>query len=164
MSRGSADRPEDPIEVYLRDFTRAITARGRARAGRRMAGSTVQEVRDHLVDSAEAYAASGLSRTAARRRAVADFGTVRELAPVYLETLHIRAAVRAITALGVVFAINSIGWQLIGGETGHDTFSVIVAALDVIARTGIGGCGALLGVGYLLDRRAVSWCSRLPRV
>ncbi len=156
MSQARPDRPEDPIEAYLQDFARAITVRGTVRTRRRIAGSTVQEVRDHLVDSAEAYAASGLGRTAARHRAVADFGTVHELAPFYLETLHTRAAVRATAALGLVFAINGIGWQLISGETGQGAFAVIVSLLDVIARAGIGVCIALVGVGYLLDRRAVS--------
>jgi hypothetical protein len=61
------------------------------------------EARDSLVDAAESYEREGLAREGAERRAVAEFGRVREIGPGYQAELDVSQARR--TALTVVFVL-----------------------------------------------------------
>jgi hypothetical protein len=69
------------IDDYVTALDR--TLRGPRRARRDL----VTEARDSLTDCAEAYLAEGMDQAGAERMAVADFGTVAEIAPGYQEEL-----------------------------------------------------------------------------
>ncbi|PRY02006.1 permease prefix domain 1-containing protein [Allonocardiopsis opalescens] len=72
----------DPVDAYVRGLGRALVGARREKA------DMLAEVADGLTDAAEAYEAEGLERAEARRRAVADFGTVAEVAPHFQAELH----------------------------------------------------------------------------
>ncbi len=63
-----------PVDVYLEELAASLP---RSRAARDL----LDEIRDHLYESAEAREAAGFSREAAEREAVRDLGTVAELVP-----------------------------------------------------------------------------------
>jgi hypothetical protein len=66
-----------PIDVYVDGLAAAL------RGPRRHRHEMVTEARDSLRDAAEAYAEQGLDPLDAQHRAVADFGTHRQVVPGY---------------------------------------------------------------------------------
>lgn len=65
------------IDGYVGELGRALRGPARAKA------SLLTEARGSLADAAEAFQGSGLDRETAERRAVEEFGKVKEIAPDY---------------------------------------------------------------------------------
>lgn len=93
------------IDEYVAELGRAL------RGPRRTRADLVTEAADSLTDAADAYEAAGLNRSAAECRAVADFGTVAEIAPAYQVELTVAQSRRASRILLAVMAIQPLVWQ-----------------------------------------------------
>lgn len=136
------------VAPYLADLDAALAG------PRRLRRDLLQEARDHLDDATDAYLRGGYDRAEAERQAVADFGTLDEVAPAFQTTLAVSAsrrtawlllAVLAIQPLlwdgpfsthtpppdNVVFAILDKGVEYVGG-------AMIAAAVLLVIATGIG--------------------------
>jgi hypothetical protein len=88
-----------PIDEYVRTLDRTLTGPGRLK------GDMLREARHGLADAAEGYQEEGLPRAEAERRAVADFGDVRALAPAYQTELGLDAARRLALKMVLVPAL-----------------------------------------------------------
>ncbi|SBT51761.1 permease prefix domain 1-containing protein [Micromonospora auratinigra] len=88
---------------------------GRLRGPARLKTDLLTEARHALLDAVEAYREGGLPPTEAERRAVAEFGTVAELAPGYQAELAAgalrRLAVRALALAMVLLAGGDLTWR-----------------------------------------------------
>ncbi|MBM7173636.1 hypothetical protein JQK87_35705 [Streptomyces sp. G44] len=104
------------VQEYAADLT--ATLHGPAKAKSRL----VEEVRDGLADTAAAYADAGLPEEEAARRAVREFGTVREVAPSCQRELTVaqaRHTARAVT----LTAPFLLGCWYLARTAGHDPAS-----------------------------------------
>ncbi|WP_052372288.1 permease prefix domain 1-containing protein [Amycolatopsis taiwanensis] len=97
------------IDGLIRDLDHAL--HGPARTKRRL----IEEARAGLLDAADAYASAGFDRADATRRAVAEFGTVAELAPVYQAELDITrlrvTAIALLVVLSVLAPFANLAWD-----------------------------------------------------
>lgn len=100
MSRG-------PIAEHVAAVNSAL----RGPRGRRT--DLLGELRDGLDDTAAAYVAAGLTADEAERRAVAESGTVADLAPAYQAELAADQGKRAAMLLGLVMPANYLGWNVL---------------------------------------------------
>lgn len=73
---------------YLRELGARLRAPGRVRRG------LLAEAAGHLEDATDDYVARGLDQPTAEARALADFGTVDEIAPAFRTTLAVAASRR----------------------------------------------------------------------
>ncbi|PRY02005.1 permease prefix domain 1-containing protein [Allonocardiopsis opalescens] len=110
--RAAARAAGDPVAGYVGELGAALAGPARAKA------DILAEVSDGLTDAAEAYEAAGLDRAEARRRAVADFGPVAEIAAGFqAELLCGRARLLAVCAVVVplsVLASTTVLWSSSG--------------------------------------------------
>lgn len=136
------------VAPYLADLDTALAGPARVRR------DLLQEARDHLTDATDAYLRGGYDQAEAERQAVADFGTVDEVAPAFQTTLAVAASRRTSWMLlailvcqpllwdgpfsshdpppeGLFFAILDKGVEYVGG-------AMIVAALVLVVACGIG--------------------------
>jgi hypothetical protein len=101
-------RERGPVAVYVDGLAAAL------RGPRRHRQEMVTEARDSLLDAADAYAEAGCDPIEAQRRAVADFGTHRQVVPGYqaeLATLQGRRTAAWIAlALPVVTLLEPLMW------------------------------------------------------
>jgi hypothetical protein len=117
----------DPVEAHVAELERAL--RGPAKTRRGM----VREVRDGLVDAADAYRRGGVDP----RRAVRDFGPVTEVAPLYQEELAAGQGRRTAQLLAVGAPGLVLGWDLLvsagfsAGPQAPSVVGVLARALDV---------------------------------
>ncbi|MET7398573.1 permease prefix domain 1-containing protein [Dactylosporangium sp. NPDC005572] len=99
---------DGPIERYAAGLAAAL------RGPRRVRDEMVAEARDGLQDAAEALEEAGLDRVAAERRAVADFGTYRQVVPSYQAELAShqgkRTALWIALALPVMMLLEPLMW------------------------------------------------------
>lgn len=95
------------IDDYV--TTLAAALRGPRRTRRDM----LTEVRDGLIDAAEALEAAGLSRSQAERAAVAEFGSVEEVAPEYQEELVANQGRRLAVLLFLGFPLITLIWSVV---------------------------------------------------
>jgi hypothetical protein len=94
------------VEGHVRRLDRALTG------PRRVKADLLREVRDGLVDAAEGHRVEGVPPAEAERRAVAEFGAVPELAPVYQAELAAAAARSLGIRVTAVFAVLGIAGNL----------------------------------------------------
>lgn len=103
------------VAGYLRQLDRALRGPERARA------DLLAEVRDSLLDAVEAYRQDGLDVARAQRRAVAEFGTVAELAPAYQDEIAAGAsrtlALHTALAFAAVAGCSVLMWWGAPGST-----------------------------------------------
>lgn len=83
------------------------------RGPRRRRTDLLGELRDGLDDTAAAYLAAGLTADEAERRAVADSGTVADLAPAYQAELAADQGKRMAMLLGLIMPANYFVWDLL---------------------------------------------------
>lgn len=83
--------------------------RGPARVRRDM----LRELHDGLTDTARAHTDRGLDQDAAGRAAVAEFGTVAELAPAYQDELTAHQGRTGAALVAVLFAATVLGWDVL---------------------------------------------------
>jgi hypothetical protein len=81
------------------------------RGPRRVRRSLVQEASDHLEDATLAHVEAGLDEHTAACRAVADFGTVDEVAPHFQTTLAVASARRTALMLLTVMLVQPFVWD-----------------------------------------------------
>lgn len=84
------------IDDYMRSLDGALIGPGRLKH------DMLTEARHGLVDAAEGYREAGLAEPEAERQAVAEFGTVAELAPAYQAELAMGAARQLTLRLALV--------------------------------------------------------------
>jgi hypothetical protein len=144
-------RPLIVIDGYIAELDGAL------RGPRQVKTDLITEARDSLVDATEAYESRGLSPEAAQRRAVCEFGAVREIAPGYQAELGLAQARRTGLLVFVVLVTQTVvseyAWRSAAeGRTfrpdpGYvflaelvDRLSIVacVAALAFVAASGIG--------------------------
>ncbi|MFD2466481.1 permease prefix domain 1-containing protein [Amycolatopsis silviterrae] len=94
-----------PIDGYLAELDRALVGRRGTKA------DLLAEARDGLRDAAEAYRAGGWNETEAQRRAIADFGQVREIAADYQAELSTHNGVRTLWLLVLGVPAMQASWQ-----------------------------------------------------
>ncbi|WP_405150839.1 permease prefix domain 1-containing protein [Sphaerisporangium sp. NBC_01403] len=89
-----------------------VTTLGRSLRGpRRVRRDLVAEARDGLADTAEAYLAQGMDQDEAERTAVAEFGTVTEVAPGYQEELTAHQGRRTAAVLFITVPLMTLMWS-----------------------------------------------------
>lgn len=117
---------------------------------RRTRRDLLREVTDHLEDATEAYRRAGYDDEEAGALAVADFGTVEEVAPHLRTTLAVAASRRTslvlLLALGPQAFLWDAGLELGGGAHTEAPTGGVYGALDVAIEYG----GALCLVGALV--------------
>ncbi|GGZ68284.1 permease prefix domain 1-containing protein [Streptomyces bluensis] len=132
------------IDRYVAELDKAL------RGPRAVKADMLAEARDGLVDAAEAYEESGLDRTSAEQRAVADFGPVDIIAPEYQPELALAEGRRTALLICVVLTVQPVAWWLLLTLAGHgadaraDTDYALVD--DVVRWTGAGAIGTALAV------------------
>jgi hypothetical protein len=94
------------VDAFVDELGRAVRGPGRVRR------SMLREVHDGLTDAAEAHLAGGLDPVAAQAQAVAEFGTVDELAAHYQAELTVRRGRATALFVAVVFPSMMLGWEL----------------------------------------------------
>lgn len=126
---------------YLTRLDAALVGSRRARRG------LLAEASDHLVDATDALAGAGLTPDEAARRAVADFGSVEEVAPDYQEILAATSARRTAWLLLLALCYQPFVWDSgphLGAVSGHPPpGSTLYPLLD--AAIEVGGALVLLG-------------------
>ena len=93
-----------PIDTYVAHLDRALIG------PRRVKADLMAEARDSLVDAAEAQQTRGLDRRAAERRAVAEFGTVDEIAAAFRTELGVAQARRTLVVFAAVLVPQPVVW------------------------------------------------------
>ncbi|WP_433217013.1 permease prefix domain 1-containing protein [Dactylosporangium sp. CS-047395] len=91
-----------PIDGYVDGLTACL------RGPRRTRAEMITEARHSLEDAACAYEDAGLSPLEAERRAVAEFGTLREVAPAYQAELAAQQGRRAATWIAVALPVINV--------------------------------------------------------
>lgn len=151
-----------PIDAYIAELDAVL------RGPRRVRADLLAEARDGLTDAASAYAEAGYPLEEARRRAVADFGAVRTVAPAYRRELAAaqapRTALWVLLVHAVVFVEGNLSWRVVDFWHGGGPGPVYMAFATVVDVAGYLITGALLAVllGYRLLSRyvPVAWLVR----
>ena len=147
------------IDAYVADLGQALWGPRRAKA------DLVREAHDGLSDAAAAHMDEGLDADAAQRRAVADFGDVRDIAPHYQAELAAAEGRRTALLICLVLAPQAPLWHFVGGALaeGHERaaaagFELVDSMLGWLGSAALIGtllaavaCG--VGVRYVHDRR-----------
>ena len=94
------------VDAFVDELAHAVHGPVRVRR------SLLREVHDGLTDAAEAHAEGGLDPVAAQARAVAEFGTVDELAELYQAELTVRRGRATALFVALVFPGMVLGWDL----------------------------------------------------
>lgn len=94
------------VDAYVAELAHAVHGPGRVRR------SILREVHDGLTDAAEAHESGGLTPAAAQAQAVAEFGTVDELAELYQAELTVRRGRATALFVALVFPGMVLGWAL----------------------------------------------------
>jgi hypothetical protein len=151
------------IDAYVADLGRTLRGPRRAKA------DLLREARDGLRDAAAAHMDAGFDPDTAERRAVADFGHVRDIAPHYQAELAAAQGRRTALLICLVLAPQAPLWQYVGGALaeGHrrarvDGYAAGYAVVDTMM-SWLGGAALIgtlvaaaacgVGVRYLRDRR-----------
>lgn len=157
----------DPIDAYTAELAAAL------RGPRRLKADLVTEARDGLTDAAAGYQEDGLQPIEARRFALAEFGSVPDIAPDYQRVLGLAQGRRTALVVFAVTALQSLGstaaWKWAGLGWTHDPGGVYLVLAHAVDWVGLGAlvaallalvaCGRgtrLLGARRLLPR-AVGW-------
>jgi hypothetical protein len=126
---------------YVAALDAALTGPRRAKRG------MLREVSDHLEDAVAAYRRAGQDYTEAEQRAVADFGTVAQVAPGFQTTLALASARRTALMLLAALSIQPFLWDagINLGERAHATSpdTLLYRVLDSVVE--VGGTLGLLG-------------------
>ncbi|WP_432836594.1 permease prefix domain 1-containing protein [Dactylosporangium sp. CA-092794] len=154
MPRSIADRP---IDDYVEGLAAAL------RGPRRTRAEMITEARHSLQDAAAAFEDAGLPPLAAERRAVAEFGTLRQVAPGYQAELAIHQGRRTATWIALALpAVNVLTllmwwdspWTIADASHLYRTVlehfrstSFLAAAIAALAVAGFSWPGRYLGIG-----------------
>jgi hypothetical protein len=134
-----------PVVAAMRRLDR------RLHGPRRLRADMVAEVRDGLLDAAEAHRESGLDPDAAARRALEELGDVEALAGELQQEIAARQARRSALVVGLAFLPLVLAWDLVWRLTPHsgpppsDGLAAVYAAIDLV-QVAAGLAGAALAV------------------
>jgi hypothetical protein len=134
----------EAVEEHVRGLDRALTG------PRRLKADLLREVRHGLFDAAEAYGADGDADP--ERRAVEEFGPVREVAPGYQTELAAAASRTLGLRVAAIFALLTVTADLMwrgAPWTGPQPPALYLFLSDTIDRLGI-AAAALGGLGVLV--------------
>ncbi|MGY1455383.1 permease prefix domain 1-containing protein [Streptomyces sp. SS8] len=151
---------EEHADEYAEALASAL--RGPARAKARL----VAEIRDGLADTVAAYAAEGLPRELAVRRAVREFGTVAEVAPSCQRELTVAQVRHTARAVALAAPLLTVCWYLFLA-TGHGGQLPLATRLLAFPLAGSAAVAALLAATALAATgplaRRLPTPQRLPR-
>ncbi|MGZ3140652.1 permease prefix domain 1-containing protein [Lentzea chajnantorensis] len=103
-----------PDVIDHRVIDRYVTDLGsRLRGSKRQVRDLLAETRDSLSDATEAHVESGLTEQEAQRRAVAEFGPVKEIANEYQAELAVAYGTRTLIWLAIVLPLLHMAWELV---------------------------------------------------
>ncbi|HEY3504628.1 MAG TPA: permease prefix domain 1-containing protein [Actinocatenispora sp.] len=159
--------PTDTIDGHLSALAAALPGPSRART------SLLGEARDGLVDAATAYRAAGYPPERAEELAVADFGTVGELAAEYRAELALSQGRRTLlVTLAVqvgVWLLSELSWrlnqdQMWGTAQPSGAYRLLARAVDA-AQLVPAVCAALaVAVAFTYGQRFLTRPDLLARV
>jgi len=118
--------------TYVRHLDAALVGPRRVKRG------LLREVGDHLEDATEAYRAAGYDANTAPGMAVADFGTVEEIAPSFQTTLAVASSRRTAWLLFGALAIQPFIWDGPLGPNYPDPDGAAYAILNALVEVGGG--------------------------
>ncbi|SEQ14331.1 hypothetical protein SAMN05216188_102200 [Lentzea xinjiangensis] len=147
----------DVIDGYVTDLG------SRLRGSKRQVRDLLTETRDSLTDATEAHLGRGLTEQEAQRRAVEEFGPVREIANEYQAELAVAYGTRTLIWLAVVLPLMHMAWEygrmlLIGpwqdfGTRPPSWYLVVAQANDLTSGIASGVALLALVLGRMLARR-----------
>jgi hypothetical protein len=97
------------VDAYLMELGRHLRGPRRARA------DLLAEARGGLIDTTEGYERRGLSTADAQRRAVAEFGSMADVAPGYQAELAVAQSRRTALLILAIFIAQCFLWDDTGG-------------------------------------------------
>jgi hypothetical protein len=125
--RASMEAVAHARDDYLRRLDDALVGPLRVKRG------LLREAADHLEDAADAYRDAGYDEPDAASMALADFGTVEEVAPAFQTTLAVASSRRTARMLFTFLAIQPFLWD--GGlslaEVDSAPEGLVYAVLDI---------------------------------
>ncbi|WP_432862554.1 permease prefix domain 1-containing protein [Microbispora rosea] len=154
-----------PIDEYVASMRHALRGPGGARR------DLLTEARDSLLDAAEAYEGEGLPRAEAERLAVADFGTVPEVAPGFQGELAVSQGRRTAMLLFLSVPLTAFLWAVIWRvfpESPHVEeikpvwFGPLARTVD-LSQLGVGVVGGLVLLALGRGSRRIRRPARLTR-
>lgn len=95
----------DVIERYVTDLGT------RLRGSKKQVRELLTETRDSLADATEAHLDRGLTEREAQKRAVEEFGPVREIANEYQAELAVAYGTRTLVWLAIVLPLMHMAWE-----------------------------------------------------
>jgi hypothetical protein len=159
--------PTDTIDGHLRALAAVLPGPARART------SLLGEARDGLVDAATAYRAAGYPPERAEELAVADFGTVGELAAEYRAELALSQGRRTLlVTLAVqvgVWLLSEVSWRLgrhemWGAAQPSDAYRLLARAVDAAQLVPVGFAALAVAVAFTYGQRFLGRPDLLARV
>jgi hypothetical protein len=141
------------VDAFVADLAHAVHGPSRVRR------SILREVHDGLTDAAEAHAAGGLDPVAAQEQAVAEFGTVDEVAQLYQAELTVRRGRATALFVALVFPAMVLGWDLMWrsgvswgqspGPAEQQTMRMLSTVVDSTSLCCAAAAAALFGLTFL---------------
>jgi hypothetical protein len=145
-----------PVDEYLTALSKEL------RGPRRRKADLLAEARDHLTDATEAFEADGFERYDAEKHAVADFGSIEDVAPGYREELAISQSRRTAMMLLLALIIQPIVWQ--GGAWVWTSDETETSALNDLLQIVVRDIGGVVIAGAVLAVLATGIGQRYPLV
>jgi hypothetical protein len=145
-----------PIDEYLTALSKELSGPRRRKA------DLLAEARDHLTDATEAFEADGFERYDAEKHAVADFGSIEDVAPGYREELAISQSRRTAMMLLLALIIQPIVWQ--GGAWVWTSDETETSALNDLLQIVVRDIGGVVIAGAVLAVLATGIGQRYPLV
>lgn len=147
----------DVIERYVTDLG------SRLQGSRKQVRDLLTETRDSLTDATEAHLGSGLTEQEAARRAVEEFGPVREIANEYQAELAVAYGTRTLIWLAIVLPLMHMAWEysrmlFVGpwqdfGTPPPSWYLVVAQANDLTSGAASGVALVALVLGRILARK-----------
>jgi hypothetical protein len=147
----------DVIERYVTDLG------SRLQGSRKQVRDLLTETRDSLADATEAHLDSGLTEQEAARRAVEEFGPVREIANEYQAELAVAYGTRTLIWLAIVLPLMHMAWEysrmlFVGpwqdfGTPPPSWYLVVAQANDLTSGAASGVALVALVLGRILARK-----------
>jgi hypothetical protein len=145
-----------PVDEYLSALSKEL------RGPRRRKADLLAEARDHLTDATEAFEADGFERYDAEKHAVADFGSIEDVAPGYREELAISQSRRTAMMLLLALIIQPIVWQ--AGAWVWTSDETETSALNDLLQIVVRDIGGVVIAGAVLAVLATGIGQRYPLV